>query len=297
MLKTELIFCFLALGSLAGAQETATYVPLPEMRYPEYLVAVDTCRLSVVYDFVFRNDTIDLRPLHDRYALEIGRRIARFHSLYADRCDSIAYRDRQRRSSDERLTPTRAWMKKDEQANYEDVYTNHPEPGWLHVCMELAKESYSYEEPRPQPEWRIVQGDTARILGYVCMKATAELRGRTWTAWFAPDIPAAFGPWKLGGLPGLILRAEEDDGLFAYEAVGISATDAAPIYVYDVKKAGIRRSDRKNVRRLMRLRWQDPAMLTRSQGVRILAYTPQTGLCEVQAGSLQYRYIPELELE
>lgn len=54
--------------------------------------------------------------------------------------------------------------------------------------------------------WKI-HNDTKKINDYNCQKATAKFRGREWTAWFCSDLPYQFGPWKLNGLPGLILEA------------------------------------------------------------------------------------------
>ncbi len=90
-----------------------------------------------------------------------------------------------------------------------------------------------YDEPLDEQVWEI--GDsTTTILGYECMVAQANYHGRKWTAWFAPEIPLSFGPWKLHGLPGLILKAEADNGK-TYIATGLEKTDRniTPMYSAD----------------------------------------------------------------
>ncbi|MBQ0021218.1 MAG: GLPGLI family protein [Bacteroidales bacterium] len=52
--------------------------------------------------------------------------------------------------------------------------------------------------------------ETDRVCGMPCQRATATYGGREWTAWFCSEIPSSAGPWRLCGLPGLILRAEAD---------------------------------------------------------------------------------------
>lgn len=79
---------------------------------------------------------------------------------------------------------------------------------------------YLYEEDLPEMNWRLVEGDSI-VAGYACKKAVGELRGRVWTVWYTLDLPYNDGPWKLCGLPGLILDAEENDGLFAFHFAGI----------------------------------------------------------------------------
>lgn len=63
--------------------------------------------------------------------------------------------------------------------------------------------------------------DTTTILNIVCQKATMEFRGREYTAWFTMDIPINDGPWKLYGLPGLILKAEDSEGILNIEVFGL----------------------------------------------------------------------------
>jgi len=55
-------------------------------------------------------------------------------------------------------------------------------------------------------DWKIKK-DTLSFSGIHCQMATANYKGRNWVAWFAPEMPFASGPWKLQGLPGLIVDA------------------------------------------------------------------------------------------
>lgn len=54
--------------------------------------------------------------------------------------------------------------------------------------------------------WNIKE-ETKMIGVYKVQKATARFKGRDYTAWFTSQIPLPYGPWKLVGLPGLILEA------------------------------------------------------------------------------------------
>ena len=90
-----------------------------------------------------------------------------------------------------------------------------------------------YTEPLGEIQWEI-SDSTKTVLGYNCVMATANYHGRDWTAWFAPDIPLQEGPWKLIGLPGLILEASESTGQHSFEATGLEASnqEIVPIYPY-----------------------------------------------------------------
>lgn len=88
-----------------------------------------------------------------------------------------------------------------------------------------------YEEAVPNIEWQITNR-TDSVAGYNCFRATGHIGGRDWTVWFAPGLPFPDGPWKLGGLPGVILKAEDADAEYYFEAREIS-TNSEPIIRYD----------------------------------------------------------------
>ena len=80
--------------------------------------------------------------------------------------------------------------------------------------------SFIYNEPIMKKNWILEEGDTT-ILGYTCKKANCTFRHRSWKVWYALDLPFSEGPWKLDGLPGMILKAEDTKGQYLFECIGI----------------------------------------------------------------------------
>lgn len=68
------------------------------------------------------------------------------------------------------------------------------------------KEQFYVKEIAIKHNWKI-EKETKKIGRFKCIRATTTFRGRNYTAWFTTEIPISYGPWKLYGLPGLILEA------------------------------------------------------------------------------------------
>lgn len=79
---------------------------------------------------------------------------------------------------------------------------------------------FKWKEPLTPITWDITDS-VKTILGYECFMSTTEFHGRRWTAWFAPEIPVHDGPWKLHGLPGLILEATCEGNQYHFTATGL----------------------------------------------------------------------------
>ncbi|RLJ31123.1 GLPGLI family protein [Chryseobacterium sp. 7] len=79
----------------------------------------------------------------------------------------------------------------------------------------IGRDLYSYEEDRPL-NWKI-ESETRKIGEYKVQKAETDFGGRKWTAWFTTDLPYQDGPYKFGGLPGLIVKVEDDKGDYSFD--------------------------------------------------------------------------------
>ena len=100
------------------------------------------------------------------------------------------------------------------------VYKHLPAMNELTYTDEIFRYLYYYEQELPAIDWQMQDADSV-VCGYSCSKAVGEWRGRRWTVWYSMDIPIDDGPWKLQGLPGLILHAEDAQGDFFFTCVGI----------------------------------------------------------------------------
>ena len=69
--------------------------------------------------------------------------------------------------------------------------------------------------------WKITN-QSKQILGYKAFLATTNFRGRDYTVWFTKDLNAEIFPWKLKGLPGVILEFQDKDGFIKGIAKSIS---------------------------------------------------------------------------
>ena len=184
---------------------------------------LDRAHMKCLYRYVYTFDTLKNELRDDLLILQIGKEVSKCYSYYTFQCDSL------------RRTPdgAKVWSELFRRAIEKDgiygdfphvrmstyVYKNYP-TGQMTITDRISLQDYCYVDSLHTQTWTM--GDSTReVLGYTCQQATADFRGRRWTAWFAMDIPVSDGPWKLGGLPGLILEAYDEGQQHVFTAVGL----------------------------------------------------------------------------
>lgn len=192
-------------------------------------VKAEPAVLEVFYDYLAL-DTVIAQSLSTEMVLQIGERWEKFFDRGEYIIDSTVWVNELQISKVEFDEFVKDNLGKIFEKWWKDRETNcFEEVGMLRV------NSYTTTDCTAVQDWNIDYDDTLEICGYICRKATCTFRGRDWTAWYAPEMPFQSGPWKLHGLPGLILKATDAEGLIAITAFGIRPANAY----------GITRNDRR----------------------------------------------------
>ena len=184
---------------------------------------IDRAHMKCLYRYVYTFDTLKNELRDDLLILQIGKEVSKCYSYYTFQCDSL------RRTPDGEKVWSELFRRAIEKDGiYGDfphvrmstyVYKNYP-TGQMTITDRISLQDYCYVDSLHTQTWTMTDS-TREVLGYTCQQATADFRGRHWTAWFATDIPISDGPWKLGGLPGLILEAYDEGLQHVFTAVGL----------------------------------------------------------------------------
>ena len=103
-------------------------------------------------------------------------------------------------------------------------YTNFEDQKLISkLKIDYVEQRHLVEEPLTNIKWEITN-QQKELSGYTVTKATTSFRGRDYTAWFTNKIPVKAGPWKLQGLPGLILEAYDTEQEIYFAAKKITKT-------------------------------------------------------------------------
>ena len=115
--------------------------------------------------------------------------------------------------------------------NLDKIYRNL-EQGKFTTYSTVFGSHYLITEDITIPEWTMYEDSTITVLGMECKKATTNFRGRYWEVWYTEEIPISQGPWKLCGLPGMILKANSPKFMLI-EAISIKNKNLEPVTFYN----------------------------------------------------------------
>jgi GLPGLI family protein len=124
----------------------------------------------------------------------------------------------------------------------------------------LVGRDYLIQDNLTPIKWNI-DPETSTLNGIQCQKATGSFRGRDYIVWFAPSIPVRAGPWKLAGLPGLILQAADQTQEVVFTFVSVQRLDKPPHTIISLPQQYVKTSEQ-DFQKLRNAYLDDPAAFT-----------------------------------
>lgn len=220
----------------------------PQERYkinPQAQIVIDTSQIEVVYHYkviapkqTAESNTVNEQTITDEFytVLHANSDISKFWSWNLFKIDSILLTTERELSLDS-VQKLNIIYNHDVRCLYlATIVKNYPESK-ISVIDKIAMDDYYYQENKTHHSWELTN-DTVTVCGYLCYKAFTSFGGKKWIAWYAPELAISDGPWKLYGLPGLILKASDSTGIHSFEAFTINRS-SFPIYLpvnYDYLK-------------------------------------------------------------
>ena len=239
MKKTFLILVLAAITvSIASGKVLRRKLSIFQSSVPETETLAPE-NMEFVYDYRCCVDTtgsLEDNISSDNMLLQIGPDgLSKFSSFKNLTVDSILMRSTQEQIVDAALEG------KLSNGEFMTIYKNYP-AGRLTHTEKICQDWFRYEEDMPSLDWEMTDS-VINVLGYECHSARCKFRGREWTVFYTEDIPLMDGPWKLHGLPGLIMKASDENGHYTFECIGIKSKADRPITIYKVPYNNVNRHE------------------------------------------------------
>ncbi|MGN0049458.1 MAG: GLPGLI family protein [Bacteroides sp.] len=220
---------------------------------------LDSCYLTISYRIKYKaTETDDSLSHDDLMDLQLGRKYNAFFSRNLRELDI---------QNTKELKTTMQFQTVPENYVGFDLLVNHGDSKTIVTNrIPYTSQVIEYTENTPIQAWEYVLEDTATVMGYHCHAAQCTFGGREWKVYYTNDIPLPYGPWKLNGVKGLILKAEDNEHNFVFEAEGLTQKPQ-PILRYDWNRKNMKKEDWKQFERDI---YQNAGAFVRNTGARII---------------------------
>ena len=191
-------------------------------------ISIDKAKYRVTYTGKMVRDTLNTpyKYIESEMRLDVGDNVTHFYDRTKEIRDSIIHDGVMKGNYDFQNLPKGGGI----QWQY---YRNYPEQGKSTFLETVLTNDYQCIEAVEIPDWHIQPDSAATIMGYGCRLAVARFKGRTWYAWYAEDLPLSEGPWKLCGLPGLILKAYDQNRQYVFDGIGLANANGTADITFD----------------------------------------------------------------
>lgn len=187
------------------------------------------------YEYRFIPDSSNISEIKtEMMNLDTSPSGSKFYSYTAYHSDSIMKVDLEKQLASTGMINIKSDMKKGF-VKY-SVSKDYPDyKVFLHD--RIFADSYKVSDER-KINWKI-SSEKQKIGNWNAQKAEADFGGRHWFAWFTTEIPIQDGPYKFHGLPGLIVKLEDDTKSHSFTLQAVKKIDKTPDDIFGSKEIAV----------------------------------------------------------
>ncbi|MCK9449647.1 MAG: GLPGLI family protein [Bacteroidales bacterium] len=221
-LKLWILFAVLSISYNSHAQKSkASFIKIAEGN------------IFIEYSSLYKEDSLRTNHQYAELFLLIGQEMSMF-------TDKNMYEFQKAENKQVEIQPNLwglkpEWNDKLDRAGFMFVINKNYLLQTLSFYERIMPTDFMYEEKLYDFRWKLTN-EQQEIIGYNCQKAVCEYGGRTWIAWFSYELPYNDGPYKFGGLPGLIVKLYDSKEHYIFEMQSIERlAEPANIEIRDVE--------------------------------------------------------------
>lgn len=190
--------------------------------FSQEFIFVDSTKIICSYNYQFQEDSTNRNSLKNHgMILEVGYNYSKFISASKAIQDSLlfVYKDDPIEVGVNKMLPQVMASRVPPFCNY-TLMKGYPRRGILTTTSYLNKSHLKVTEVQ-NFDWKLIDNKDTTILGFRCKFAMTKFAGRIYSAWYTLDIPINDGPYKFGGLPGLIVSIVDTQDQHKFDLTGI----------------------------------------------------------------------------
>jgi len=252
-MKNYLLF-FIALSM--GAQVLSQNLGAPKFDY------------KVFYELKYQPDSLDESSVkNETMVLFLGNNYSKFSSIGQHIKDSVfqTYNNKART-----MDNYAEYKSKIPVIDHKYIVIKNSKSDEMYFLEKIGKDNLGYKETIENFKWQI-KDEFKTVSGYRTQKAITYFKGREFVAWFSEEIPIPNGPYKFGGLPGLIIQLNDTKEHYVFNL--ISFNKLKPSVKSDVILDNFLLTDKKKFDQLKQDYKQNPLANFERSGASI-SFTP-----------------------
>ena len=183
---------------------------------------IDNSKYQFKYLLTYQADSTDVNSIEiEEMLLTVGYKLSKFQSLGGYLRDSISNNINKNELNSIKLMSLMGNVPK---TKFKEVILKEYSKTQITYREQILRDYFEYKDSLNLFNWKLTE-ESKEISGYHCQKATTIFAGRSYIAWYTKEIPMSEGPYKFNGLPGLIVRINDEDNHYKYDLVGAKKLD------------------------------------------------------------------------